>query len=210
MRYFLIFIIGFFLIGCSTDEDATNSREYITTCYKFVEKGTNVPIVGLSVLIHYGSTGVLSSQGITDNEGVWCFEHWNDVGSSAIPYTAILDDRFYNFPPSLPLNGSLNTIELIPWSRIRFHIINVEPVSETDKIEVTNSFRIDSDGYIYSYSQTRPFDGEDIDAIYFSQAIKGLNTITWSVYSSGNLVSSYSDEVTIGQWGDTIDYEIEY
>jgi len=109
----LVFTMSFLSLSCSKD-DEISSREYVTTCYKFVEKGSNVPIVGLSLLINYGVSGNLGSQGTTNNEGVWCFEHWNDYGPYATPYTYVLDQNFSNFPSQLPLNGSLNTIELIP------------------------------------------------------------------------------------------------
>ncbi len=77
---FLVFTMCFFSLSCSKDDEINkdyeiniNSREFVTTCYKFVEKGSNVPIVGLSLLINYGQTGLLGSQGTTNNEGIWCF-----------------------------------------------------------------------------------------------------------------------------------------
>lgn len=205
---FLVFTMCFLSLSCSKD-DEINSREYVTTCYKFVEKGSNVPIVGLSVIINYGSSGILGSQGTTNNEGVWCFQHWNDNGFYATPYTYVLDELFYNFPSQLPLNGSLNTIELIPRSNIKFHLINVEPSSINDKIVVSVNFSVGGGNYD-GYGYTREFEGKEIDTFYISNAVKGLNTISWSVYELGILESSYTDEVTIEQYHETIDYEIEY
>jgi len=205
---FLVFTMCFLSLSCSKD-DEINSREYVTTCYKFVEKGSNVPIVGLSVIINYGSSGILGSQGNTNIEGVWCFQHWNDNGFYATPYTYVLDELFYNFPSQLPLNGSLNTIELIPRSNIKFHLINVEPSSINDKIVVSVNFSVGGGNYD-GYGYTREFEGKEIDTFYISNAVKGLNTISWSVYELGILESSYTDEVTIEQYHETIDYEIEY
>jgi len=198
----------FFSLSCSKDDEINiNSREFVTTCYKFVEKGSNVPIVGLSLLINYGQTGLLGSQGTTNNERIWCFEHWNDNGYYATPYTYVLDQNFYNFPSLLTLNGSLNTIELFPRSNIKFHLINVEPSSINDKIVVSVDFRFDES---HSYGYSRQFEGKEVDTFYISNAIKGLNTISWSVYELGILKSSHTDEVTIEQYHETIDYEIEY
>lgn len=203
---FLVLLVNSLSFNCSKDDDIS-SREFVTTCYKFVEMGNNVPIVGLSVIVHYGKTGVLGSQGISNNEGVWCFEHWNDNGAYAIPYTYVIDKNFYNFPSQLPLNGSLNTIELIPRSNIKFHLINVEPTNINDKIVVSVDFRVDE---LNSYRYSRQFEGKEIDTFYISNAIKGLNTISWSVFSNDILESSHSDEVTIEHYHETIDYEIGY
>ena len=131
------------ILNCSNDGENESSREYITTCYKFVEEGSNLPISGQSVLIHYGYSNILSSQGSTDDDGVWCFEHWNDNGPSAVLYQPWLEDGYFNIPETLPLNGSINTIELIPKSYIRVHVVNVEPSSDNDRIDVSTGFFID-------------------------------------------------------------------
>ncbi len=105
------------------------------------------------------------------------------------------------------MNGSLNTIELFPRSNIKFHLINVEPSSINDKIVVSVDFRFDES---HSYGYSRQFEEKEVDTFYISNAIKGLNTISWLVYELGILKSSHTDEVTIEQYHETIDYEIEY
>ena len=47
------------ILNCSNDGENESSREYITTCYKFVEEGSNLPISGQSVLIHYGYSNIM-------------------------------------------------------------------------------------------------------------------------------------------------------
>jgi len=112
----IVAIIGVFLVlqflNCSATKE--EEREFITTCYKFVNKENLEPIIGLSILIHYGYENILSDQGVTDDNGQWCFEHWNDNGPFATPYTYLLDQWYSDFPQSLPLNGLENTITLTP------------------------------------------------------------------------------------------------
>jgi len=61
-----------------------------------------------------------------------------------------------------------------------------------------------------NYLDNMTFYGKEVDTFYISNAIKGLNTIRWSVYKLGILKSFHTDEVTIEQYHETIDYEIEY
>ena len=209
MKKFHYFILVLFVVfNCSWEDKVndSNDREYITTCYKFVNKSTGAPIEGLSILIHYGNPPILSSQGITDSEGVWCFDHWNDhLGGQ--PYTYLHDQRYLNFPISLPMNGTMNRVELLPYSRIRFHIVNVEPTDESDLLEILVRFDISD---ISSEGHSNQFEGDDVDIYYNSKANKGVNTIEWKVYTAGNLVGSYRDEVRIWNYGDTVEYDIEY
>ena len=204
MKLFHFLLVSCLLLGCTKESDS-NDREYVTTCYRFIEYTTNEPVAGLNILLHYGYEGILSSQGITDSDGTWCFEHWNDEGLSATPYHTY-DNLYYNFPSTLPLNGKLNTIQLTPWSKIRFHVMNIEPANETDRLYLSNSYDIDGVGY----GVGRSFVGSDIDAIYYAKAAIGINEITKSVYSSDVQIGWSRYEVRIHRWGDTIHYNIEY
>ncbi|GAA4280075.1 hypothetical protein GCM10022260_04960 [Gaetbulibacter aestuarii] len=194
-------------LSCSIENEEKNKREYITTCYKLIEEGSGQPIVGLSILIHYGPNNVLSSQGITNNDGVWCFEHWNDDGPSAILYTYLLENLYFNIPEALPLNGSTNIIELNPKSWIQFHVVNIEPSTVNDRVDVSYFFRINN---LRSYGGSRPFEGKDIDTFWYVGVAKGVNiSIEWEVKESGVLISTHSDEIIIED-DETFYYLIEY
>ncbi|WP_370476567.1 hypothetical protein [Tamlana flava] len=100
------------MISCSAEKEI-DDREYITTCYKFVESESKDPIRGLHLLIHYGDYNVLGAQGVTDDEGMWCFDHWNDEGPFGNLTILSNSPVYYSYPGKLPMNGSLNTIEII-------------------------------------------------------------------------------------------------
>ena len=209
----ILILLTFLLIvmSCSKDEEIETNREYITTCYKFVEEGSNLPISGLRILIHYGYSNVLSSQGITDDNGMWCFQHWNDNGNEASLYQPLLEDAYFMVPESLPLNVSIYTLEMIPKSFIRIHVVNVPPSSVFDRIDVSSEFFVTFEGKPkYGYRTTVPFEGKDIDAYYYFPAIKGLNEISWVVKNSDNIISTHIDKVIIEQYRDRVDYLIEY
>lgn len=210
-KFIYILVILLLVLNCSKDGDESNSnREYITTCYRFVEEGSGVPIPNLSILIHYGYSNVLSSQGITDNDGIWCFEHWNDEGSTATLYQPMIRG-YWKVPETLPLNGSTNTIELIPKSWINFHIVNVEPSSINDRIDVRTRIRVVNVTPFYDYGASRPFEGKEIDTYWKTSAIKGEgNYIEWKIKESGVLISTHRDTIRIEQHRDVVEYLIEY
>ena len=205
-KFIYILVILLLVLNCSKDGDESN-REYITTCYRFIEEGSGVPIPNLRVLVHYGPSNVLSSQGITDSDGVWCFEHWNDEGSSALLYQPMIIG-YWDVPGALPLNGSTNTIELIPKSWVKFHVVNIEPSSVNDRVDVSYTYRKDE---THSFGGNRPFEGNDIDFLWWVDVFHGVNiSIEWKVQESGVLISTHSDEITIEQSGDVVEYLIEY
>ena len=208
----LALLLGVFIMMACSGEDIEkiDNREYISTCYKFVEIGSETPMDGLSILIHYGYGNILSAQGITNNDGMWCFKHWNDEGDFATPYTYNLSKFIYNFPSRLPLNGSVNTFGLIPASSIKLHIMNIDPSSENDKIVVKVEFDTREYGVNFGAIDNREFVGKEIDTFYVSRAVKGKNIISWSVYSNGILQNTYSDTVEVEEFRQTVDYKIEY
>jgi len=210
----LALILGLFLIiGCSIDV-GNNDKDVLTTCYQFLEDGSDKPIAGLSVIIEYGFNKITGTGNIfhktTDSNGTFCVEHsYTDTAYSNIE--APQAGLYFSFPNFLTLDGSEKTIYLVPFSSIKMHVINIDASDENDKIVITvRSDYKSSKGPRYTMDTDRTFEGNIIDTFTNVTALKGINTIKWFVYSNDILQSYQSDTVEIHQHGDSVDYKIEY
>lgn len=212
---FIITICTFFLISCSDSTDGEKEREIYSTCYQFLEKGTNIPIEGLSIIIHSSRPSGVDrvDQGITDESGNYCIEHYDPLGSINIfkvmsivvegsdgtPYLTSNCGIPYKIDVPVPIQS---IIKLDPISYIKFHIKKESPIETVDEMFVSLSF--DDCGSNVLWIQ-----GKEIDSTFVEISRAGSNKIEWSTRLNGIEVQKKSKNI-IGVKKDTLFFEILY
>lgn len=191
----LLIGIFVFIAACSSNDDEVDNRIEYTTCYKFIERGSNVPIQDLSILIHSARPSGVDrvDQGITDADGNFCFDHTGLLGEITIfrilgagdlqregnGYFIPSGGVPYKIDVSVPIQS---IIELDPISYLKFHIQNTSPINDNDEIFINYSFRYDfrDNSYWNLWIQ-----GKEIDTTFVTHTRAGSNKIEWETRLDG-------------------------
>ncbi|NNF35540.1 MAG: hypothetical protein HKN68_15650 [Saprospiraceae bacterium] len=107
MRYLLLFVIGFFLIGCSTDDDTSQIQE-VEICVTILDATNDQPISNASLKVQWVVSGIYSGSIFrtyrSDGYGKACFsKETNEAYSHEVRASGYITRWSYGLPTTIKL-----------------------------------------------------------------------------------------------------------